>query len=610
MGKSLYATKVNLLILEGKLIIFIMEYYYTTERNAQILISLLKQYGIKRIVVSPGSTNANIVISMQQDPFFELYSAADERSAAYISCGIAEETGEPVVISCTGATASRNYIPGLTEAYYRKLPIIAVTSTHTLNKVGHLVPQTLDRSVIPNDIAIKSVHLNNVSTFEDEYLTTIKVNNALNSLFLNGGGPVHINIETSYSYDFSAKNLPKAKLIKKYIEHNNLPTLPKGRISIFIGSHKRFTEEQTRLIDQFCAENDAVAFCDHTSGYSGAYQFQCALVGCQAGYDKAIFKTDLTIHIGEVSGNYPGFSSLRKAKQVWRVSEDGEMRDFANNLTAVFAMPESNFFKYYIRETNEKKDSYFKDCQNLYNSLLSSLEKKDLPFSNGWIAMQLSDALPHGSSLYLGILNSLRNWNFFKLHKSIFSSSNVGGFGIDGGLSTLVGASITNPNKLYFGVFGDLAFFYDINVLANRHVGHNVRILLINNGKGAEFRMYSHKASIIGSDADDYVAASGHYGNKSPHLVHHFAEDCGYKYIHAETKEEFLSNYKQFVDPVITQSIIFEVFTSSEDESESLKIIDHLMFSESQVYRKDFAKNVIVDLLGKNNVFRVKNLLK
>ena len=106
-----------------------MEQYYTNERNVQIVIGLLKAHGIKRIVASPGSTNVTFVASVQQDPWFEIYSCVDERSAAYMACGIALETGEPCVLSCTGATASRNYFSALTEAYYRKLPILAITST-------------------------------------------------------------------------------------------------------------------------------------------------------------------------------------------------------------------------------------------------------------------------------------------------------------------------------------------------------------------------------------------------------------------------------------------------------------------------------------------------
>ena len=121
--------------------------------------------------------------------------------------------------------------------------------------------------------------------------------------------------------------------------------------------------------------------------------------------------------------------------------------------------------------------------------------------------------------------------------------------------------------------------------------------------------MYSHLASRIGNDADEYVAAAGHYGNKSRLLLRHFAEDCGYTYLHAETKDEFLAVSKIFISPEIDKSIIFEVFTNSDDESDSLKIIDHLMFSESQVARKNLAKNILKDILGKKTIDKVKDIL-
>ena len=100
-----------------------MNTYYSNDKTTQILLSLLKAHGIRKVIVSPGTTNISLVGSMQYDSFFELYSSVDERSAAYIACGLAYESGEPVVLSCTEATASRNYLPGLTEAYYRQLPL-------------------------------------------------------------------------------------------------------------------------------------------------------------------------------------------------------------------------------------------------------------------------------------------------------------------------------------------------------------------------------------------------------------------------------------------------------------------------------------------------------
>lgn len=108
--------------------------HYTTESNVQIIVSLLKAHGIHLAVASTGTTNMCLVGSLQNDPYFTVYSSVDERSAAYMACGLSEQTGESVVLSCTGATASRNYYPGLTEAYYKKLPVIAITSHQRYGK--------------------------------------------------------------------------------------------------------------------------------------------------------------------------------------------------------------------------------------------------------------------------------------------------------------------------------------------------------------------------------------------------------------------------------------------------------------------------------------------
>ena len=52
---------------------------YTAERNAQILIALMKAHGIRKVIVSPGATNMCFAGSLQSDPYFELYSSVDER---------------------------------------------------------------------------------------------------------------------------------------------------------------------------------------------------------------------------------------------------------------------------------------------------------------------------------------------------------------------------------------------------------------------------------------------------------------------------------------------------------------------------------------------------
>ena len=61
-----------------------MNNFYTNERNIQIIISLLKKHNIKKVIASPGTTHISFLGSIQSDPYFEIYSSVDERSAYYV----------------------------------------------------------------------------------------------------------------------------------------------------------------------------------------------------------------------------------------------------------------------------------------------------------------------------------------------------------------------------------------------------------------------------------------------------------------------------------------------------------------------------------------------
>ena len=579
--------------------------FYTNERNVQIVIALLKAHGIHRVIVSPGTTNMTFVVSIENDPWFHIWSSVDERSASYLACGMAAETGEPVVISCTGATASRNYMPGLTEAYYRKLPVLAITSTRGNYKIGHLIDQQIDRRNIPNDIAIESVTIPMVKDYEDERFCEIEANKAILALKLNGGGPVHINMYTRYSHDFSVREIPHVNTIYRHtIYDKEWPSIPHdGRIVVRIGSHADFTEEQTRAIDKFCATYDAVVCCDHTSGYRGKYEVHGQLVFGQQMWQSSLRNTNLCIHIGEVSGD----QFCVNAKHTWRVSPDGALRDTFGNLRRVFMMHETDFFNHYKKEDcnhTEYLDSLNKEIDEIKNKI------PNLPFSNIWMAQQMHDKLPKGCEIHFGIYHSLRSWNFFKLPMGIQAKCNVGGFGIDGGVSSMIGASLSNSDKLFFGVFGDLAFFYDMNVIGNRHVGNNVRILLINNGKGNEFRNYGHPCFFLGDEADKYIAAAGHYGNMSNLLVKNYAENLGYDYLKAANKEEFISVIEHFLSPHIgDRPILFEVFTETDDESNALETILNIVIDQKAQIKTNI-KKAVKKVVGDKGIETIMKIIK
>ena len=579
-----------------------MKHYYSNERSVQILISLLKQHKIKKIIASPGNTNVSVVASLQHDSCFEIYSSVDERSAAYIACGMAAESGEPVVLSCTGATASRNYMPGLTEAYYRQLPILVITSSQDSNRIDMGWPQVTDRRNPPQDVARISVQIPKSTSKEAELFAEMEINRALLELKLHGGGPVHINLIAEFSRDFSVTELPVAKMIRRFCPDDEFPELPHGKIAVVTGAHVEWDVKTLAAVERFCQVHDAVVFGDHTGNYTGEHGIRFSLVAGQDLYDSPNIHFDLLISIGSISGDYTMWKF--KSKEVWRVNPDGKFHTLFGNLTNIFEMTEEKFFSRYSEKGVSSDDSYINACRKD----LAEIEEDvpELPFSSLYAAQHLAPRIPENAVVHLGILGSLRALNFFQIPGSVRVYSNVGGFGIDGGLSSLIGASLIRPEKLFFGIIGDLAFFYDLNSLGNRHIGNNIRVLLLNNGKGMEFRHYDNIGAVLGEETDEYISAARHYGNKSPELVKHYAQDLGYEYLTASNKEEFSVALDRFVSLERTEyPMIFELFIDTANETDALFALKHI--------KKDMkgqAKQMVKDMLGQSGLNIVRNFKK
>ena len=573
---------------------------YSSEENTLQLIALMKAHGIRKVIASPGNTNISFVGSIQNDSYFQVYSCVDERSAAYMACGLAEESGEPVAISCTGATAARNYPSGLTEAFYRKLPVLAITASQPFGRVGQLYPQFTDRNTQFNDIVTMSVQVPYPYTNEERWANNIKINNALLQLTKDGGGPVHINMETLFSRDFSVDKLPEERVIRRYELKDRLPAIKSDRVCIFVGSHKRFDTKLEAEIDEFCEKYNGAVLCDQTSNYKGKYRILGGLVACQTGVYPSARKSDLTIHIGEISGSYYGF----RGTDFWRVSPDGAVRDPFKLLQNVFYMNEVDFFSAYNALKKTRSDiSFYKGWIEEEKRLKAMLP--DLPLSNAWLCQQTASKLPENSVLHMGILNSLRSWNLYDTPKSVYTYSNVGGFGIDGGLSSLIGASLADPSKLYFGIIGDLATFYDVNVLGNRHIGSNVRILVSNNGTGYEMHCSGSIGKIFGDEADKYMAAGGHFGNKSKELLKHFATDLGFEYLSATTKQEYIAKLEYFLSPKqYRKPILFEVFVDVNDDDVAYMTSRELLGNATGA-----AKQLAKSVLGEKGYSGLKKIL-
>lgn len=534
------------------------------QRAIEITKEILKKQGIKHVVISPGGTNIALVRAIQDDPFFKCYSVVDERSAIYFAIGLYLQTGEIIATSCTSAQATRNYIPGLTEAYYKRVPILAISMEKHTRFIGQEYMQAPDQCSLPRDCVKKSFEVPFISDIHDEYACIRTVNEAVSELIHNGYGPVQLCIPW---IDFAIKDLsPNVRTIKRYGRYDKSLSIKNKRIMIVIGEHRPFSQSEKNAIERFSECYDCAVYVNHLSNYKGKYTLRANLEMTVTNAEEFAqeYAPDILISIGGQTGDYPFYLIFSKPElsktEHWRVSEDGKMIDTYDKLTNVFQCDEELFFSDACNSA-PSPHRYYDKLKCLCDKTIREI---DVPFSNAFAAQTLHDKLPKNSIVQFSILNSLRVWNLFSLDPTIECYCNVGAFGIDGGMSTLIGQSIAT-DKLCFMIIGDLAFYYDMNSLGIRDIGNNVRILLINNNGGVEFKLNDGNHN----KTDMFIAAAGHFKNAKG-----WSETCGFHYLSASNKEEFLNKYKQFIGES-EKPIVFELFVSDKDDYQGYqKLLD------------------------------------
>lgn len=539
---------------------------YATQRNVQILVSLLKQYGIRDAVISPGSRNMPLVISLENDPQFDCHSVVDERSAVYYAVGMSTSLSAPVVLSCTSAQATRNYIPGMTEAYYRGTPLVVITADYKPSMIGQGVMQAIEQMSIPVDAAKVSVNLPVVTSDEDAIFCAKLVNEALLETFQHGSGPVHINIPVEEHWEGGTPNLPVARKISRTLTGGALPDLSHEKVLILVGQHAPFSDREERALNDFAEAYNAVVYTNHLSNFHGPRAMHASLLienMDQRSFEQ--YKPDLLITIGGQNGDYGVTGRLRSARvEHWRVSQDGRLLDTFGSLRHVFEMSEVEFFEGYTAIAVRRRSTNFVDRWQTANARRSI--PSELPLSHAAVAAELSRRLPSNSILHLAILSSLRNWNFFPLGPDVAVFSNVAAFGIDGCVSTFIGSSVVHDG-LAFLIVGDLSFFYDMNVVGLRQIRANARIVLVNNGGGGEFRTYSHAADKFGPAANKHIAAAGHHG-----AAESWVRSMGWSYVAVREKTDLAGA----LDLLVAQSdrpVFVEVFTTMQDDSDGVRIV-------------------------------------
>ena len=586
---------------------------YTELKTYQIIIALLKKYGISHCVLSAGSRNVPFVHSIEQDPYFHCYSVVDERSAGYFALGLAQQLKEPVVISCTSSTATCNYWPPVAEAFYQGVPIIVLTSDRDPQMLGQWEDQMIDQVGMFDRHVRKSVNLPIIHEKDDEWYCQRLVNEALLELNHNGTGPIHINVPMkSYNNSFNVKTLPNVVKIdriclsdEKELWASKISKLMSAkRILVICGQSFYKDERLEEAINVFLKKYNSAVAIEYMSNLEieeGLNFNVCMDARYTISSKVKELLPDIVISFG---GNiFSGIKEQLKKQwgnfEHWLIQEDGSVIDLFKSLTTIFECKPSYFFEM----CDELNVSGMND-KLYYNQLkeyVDSVIYPEFEWSHVYAIKEVVEKIPNDSVLHLSVNDAIRLTNYFKLNDSIKTYANIGTHGIDGPLSSFLGQAIATENQAYL-IIGDLAFFYDMNAMRIRHINKNVHVLLINNQGGSEFyfnRMWKNEYSDLHTTARHQTQAEG------------WVKSNNFIYLSAHDKESFANNLEEFMRSDLDKPVFFEVFTEMRNDSKVLYDFFDLSRPKdlkSETIRR--SKELIKSTIGQEKEQKIANFIK
>ena len=501
---------------------------YSSKENVNILTSLMVAHGIRYAVCCPGSRNSAIVHNLNACPDIECYPVTDERSAGFYALGMSQCLQKPVAVCVTSGTALLNLAPAVAEAYYQHIPLVVISADRPQAWIDQLDGQTLPQPDAFGRFVRKAVSLPEPYDAESRWFCNRLVNEAL----IIRHAPVHINVPISEPlFDYTVSELPKERKIE-LIESDASTMTQSHVVRMFLHAKRPMLisgQPMNPLMDE--------AVC---------------LIG-----DDERYVPDFVLYTGGsiVSKRLKHF--LYKAKETWAVNSMGEVNDTFQNLTHVI-QGDGEVIADLIRFNLEQQPHPF---VQLWEELLEKVRLQTIAYEPDYSQMAVVKRFERRqkseirSQYHYANSTAIRLANIYARH-SVYCNRGVNG--IEGSLSTAAGFSVVSEDMVYC-IIGDLSFFYDQNALWNQNLHGNLRILLLNNGKGGIFNML--KGLEQSPSRDQYVAAEHHTSAEGICMQNRVV------YLKATNMEEMQQGLDTLIDMESDRPVLLEVFTdATEDE--------------------------------------------
>jgi 2-succinyl-5-enolpyruvyl-6-hydroxy-3-cyclohexene-1-carboxylate synthase len=534
------------------------------------LVEICRLKGIQHIVVSPGSRNAPLLGIFASNPYFSLHSIVDERSAGFYALGIALAKQQAVALLCTSGTAVLNYGPALAEAYYQRVPLVAITADRPEELIDQQDNQTIRQINVFQNYVKDSIHLHQplLDAFElsNQHFA---INKIINQASSGIKGPIHINVPIAEPLYVEIPACSEKIIIyePEMIEKNSTKALSeawaKARRKLIVCGEATPNASINNLVVRLAAQPGVVVLAEPISNIQhpnivAEIDRTMMLVETLPLRD---FEPALLISFGGpvVSKRLKQWLQKQTDLSHFRLSEDEDRIDTYQNLNATIIGNTANLLELLLK-TETVTDHHFgqqwKTLQQTstqrHNSCVAEAPFSDLKAT----ALVLENALPQ-TILHLGNSTPVRYGQLFNLSKFTAVYANRGVSGIDGCVSTAAGvASQSQQTNLL--VVGDLSFVYDSNGLWNKKLKSNFKIVVINNNGGGIFRLLPGSGQTTGFD--EFIET------QHPVCIEKIAKAFGVEYFSCSNEQTFQPEFNAFISWDKSAALI-EIFTPQTENA-------------------------------------------
>lgn len=480
------------------------------------LIALLRNKGVRHVVLCPGSRNIPLIQAFTYDGF-TCHKALDERHGGFLALGMAQSLNEIVAIVCTSGTALLNFSPSIAEAYYSQSSILVISADRPQEMIGQNQGQTL-----PHMDAFKGIirHQVQLPSSSIDYSNRL-INEAIIASEYPVKGPVHINIPINEPFfEFHTKTLPVVRSINVEENFSFLESLTATHHQVWVIIGNRANIQRDSLVE---VHSDVLIFDEFNQTNFPSFSINQFLDTLS----EDLFPNCIITLGGDiVNKRLKQFIKRQSPEFHIHLSNELKVVDTFNALSHIVV----GNVQYLLN-----------DCISLLNTMPPSRFEKKEPivvesfidftqYDSQSIVAQILHNLSEDTALFLGnssiIRQAIQVCSTHELH------CNRGCSGIEGSLSTAVGSALVNNMIPHVVILGDLSYYYDISALTF-HVEdlNNLCVFVINNQGGAIFDQI--KGAEWSQKANSYISFHHNQTSKG------WNEDMNSNYIQIKTIEEW-----------------------------------------------------------------------